>query len=84
MDFFVIQVEVVTDDHPPEIIETLEEGWFFGAQSLVVVAPRSVSVRAATHVDIFVLRKQDLDDALEFYADMQEKISKKVIELYGE
>lgn len=65
------------------MIETLDDGSFFGEKSMVITTPRIVSVRAATHVDIFVLKKEDLDDALKYYSDMKEKISEKVQQLYG-
>ncbi|KAK3754984.1 hypothetical protein QZH41_004423 [Actinostola sp. cb2023] len=76
-------VEVVTEEHPPEVIETLDEGSFFGEKSLVISTPRNVSVRAATHVDIFLLKKEDLDEALKYYAEVKAQISEKVYQLYG-
>ncbi|KXJ13549.1 Cyclic nucleotide-gated channel rod photoreceptor subunit alpha [Exaiptasia diaphana] len=76
-------VEIVTEEQPPEVMETLEEGGFFGEKSLVISTPRNFSVRAATHADVFMLKKDDLDEALEYFADVKAKVSEKVNMLYG-
>ena len=59
-----LQIEVVTDDDPPEVIETLEKGQYFGDRCLIQASPHQVSLRAVTHVEMLVLSKEDLDAVL--------------------
>lgn len=58
------QIEVVTDEDPPEIIETLEKGQYFGEWCLIYASPHQVSLRAVTNVGMLVLSKKDLDAVL--------------------
>lgn len=60
----MFQVEAVTDEDPPEVIETFEKGDFFGEICLIHASPQKVSLRAVTHVDMLVLSKDDLDAVL--------------------
>ena len=79
---FIIQVEVVTEEETPEVIETLEKGSSFGEETLVYNSPRKESVRAVTHVSVFVLSKEDLDNVLGFYSDVAARVMQKATELY--
>ncbi|KAJ7372501.1 hypothetical protein OS493_019010 [Desmophyllum pertusum] len=66
-EMFIIRkglVEAVTDEDPPEVIETFEKGDFFGEICLIHASPQKVSLRAVTHVDMLVLSKDDLDAVL--------------------
>ena len=45
----------------------LGEGEYFGEESLVEHAPRTCSARALSHVDMFALRKSDLEDVFRAY-----------------
>ena len=57
-------MEVVTEEDPPEVIETLEKGDYFGEMFLIHACPQKMSLRAVTHVDMLVLSKEDLDALL--------------------
>jgi len=66
-EMFIIRkglIEVVTEEDPPEVIETLEKGQYFGERCLIHASPHQVSFRAVTHVDMLVLSKEDLDAVL--------------------
>ena len=76
------QVEVVTDEDPPEVIETLEKGNFFGEVCLVYASPQKESVRAVTNVDIFVLTKEDVDSVLAHYDDVTAQVVEVANRLY--
>lgn len=81
---FLLQVEVVTDEDPPEVMETLEEGSFFGERNLVFTSPRGESSRAVTHVDMLVLTKEDLDCVLSHYEELADHVLKVANGLYPE
>ena len=83
MSWLYLQVEVVSEDEPPAILATLIEGDIFGEISLVSSIPRRVTVRAKTHVDIFTLSKESLDEVLQHYPDMQEVIERQAFERFG-
>ncbi|KAI9184339.1 hypothetical protein H9P43_003392 [Blastocladiella emersonii ATCC 22665] len=73
------KVEVVSDDLL-EVYDAMGEGTFFGEVSLLLSCPRTDNIRAATHCDIRVLSKPDLDQILEHFPDMAERIYAKAQE----
>ena len=81
--FCVLQVEIVTDENPPEVIETLEKGDFYGEICLVYASPHNVSVRAVSHVDMLVLTKEDLDSVLAHYGEVAVHIKEVAERLYS-
>ena len=78
----VFQVEVVTDEDPPEVMETFEEGTFFGERNLVFTSPRDESFRAVTNVDVLVLTKEDVDSVLSCYEDVAAHVQSMASMLY--
>lgn len=76
-------MEVITEEEPPEVIETLESGCYFGEETLVYNSPRKESVRAVTHVSVFVLSKDDLDTVLSFYSDAAVQVMQNATEHYN-
>ena len=51
-------------DESGKRVRTLSDGDFFGEIALLTEAPRSMSVRALSHCDLFVLSKADLRKSL--------------------
>ena len=82
MSLRLFQVEIVTDEDPPEVIETLEKGDFYGEICLVYASPHKVSVRAVTHVDMLVLSKEAVDSVLAHYGDVSAHIKEVAQRLY--
>ncbi len=68
-------VEVVSEDGKI-VFAVLKKGDFFGEISLVFDIPRTLSVRAATNCDLFVLNKDDLDSILSYYPNIWEQMEK--------
>ncbi|XP_074616516.1 uncharacterized protein LOC141875947 [Acropora palmata] len=84
-EMFIIRkglVEIVTEDDPPEVIETIDQGHFYGEMSLVYTRPHKVSVRAVTHVDMLVLSKEDLDSVLVHYGEIEIHVREVAESLY--
>lgn len=75
-------MEIVTEDDPPEVIETLDQGHFYGEMCLVCPSPHKVSVRAVTHVDMLVLSKEDLDSVLVHYGEIEVHVKEIAERLY--
>lgn len=75
-------MEIVTEDDPPEVIETIDQGHFYGEMSLVYTRPHKVSVRAVTHVDMLVLSKEDLDSVLVHYGEIEIHVREVAESLY--
>ena len=69
-------VEVVSEDGST-VFASMGEGKFFGEISVLSQLPRTASIRAATNCALFVLRKVDLDLALEAYPHINEQIKEE-------
>ncbi|ORZ40800.1 hypothetical protein BCR44DRAFT_64382 [Catenaria anguillulae PL171] len=69
-----VQIIAVDKQGKESVISVLRENAYFGEISLYLSRPRTVSVRAATAVDILVLTKQALDPLLKLYPDVRESI----------
>ncbi|KAI9222061.1 hypothetical protein BC828DRAFT_379403 [Blastocladiella britannica] len=70
------KVEIVSENLV-EVYEALGEGSFFGEVSIIMNCPRTDNIRAATHCDIRVLAKADLDQILVHFPDMAQRILAK-------
>ncbi|XP_068721896.1 uncharacterized protein [Montipora capricornis] len=84
-EMFIIRkglVEIVTDDDPPEVIETLDQGHFYGDICLVYSRPHKVSARAVSHVDMLVLTKESLDSVLVHYGEIAAHVKEVAEKLY--
>ncbi|RMX52129.1 hypothetical protein pdam_00015157 [Pocillopora damicornis] len=84
-EMFIIRkglVEVVTEEDPPEVIETLEKGDYFGEMFLIHACPQKMSLRAVTHVDMLVLSKEDLDALLVHDLHVAKQVSEVAERLY--
>ena len=75
-------MEVVTEEDPPEVIETLEKGDYFGEMFLIHACPQKMSLRAATHVDMLLLSKEDLDALLVHDLHVAKQVSEVAERLY--
>ena len=76
-EMFIIHrgvVEVVSDDSPPIVYDTMEAGNFFGEVSLMFPVPRTASIRAKNYVDMFVLTKEDLQSVLKHFPEYEAQI----------
>ena len=69
-------VDVVSEDGST-VFASMGEGKFFGEISVLSQLPRTASIRAATNCSLFVLRKVDLDLALEAYPHINEQIKEE-------
>ncbi|XP_074659484.1 uncharacterized protein LOC141912168 [Tubulanus polymorphus] len=75
-EMFFIQegfAEVVNED-TGEVLHILPTGTVFGEMSLLSEGPRSSSIRAGSNVDVFQLKKKDMDDVLTFYPNIKQNI----------
>jgi len=67
-------VEVVSEHDNPIIFDTMTPGRFFGEISTIFKCPRTASIRTQTNVEMFVLKKKDLDVVLSHYPQIRKKI----------
>ena len=78
-----LQIEVIREEDPPEVIETLEKDQYFGEKCLIHVSLHQVSLRAVTHVDMLVLSKEDLDGVLIHDESVASQVHKVAERLYS-
>ncbi|XP_037085638.1 uncharacterized protein LOC119106145 [Pollicipes pollicipes] len=69
----------ITDDDG-NATKTLGPGGFFGEVSVLFSVPRTVTIRAQTNADLFVLTKNDLQDVLENCPEIKREIERIAIE----
>ena len=79
------QVQVVTGPSSDEkILAYLGPGNFFGELALLLDEPRSATVRVVIDVEVWVLRKHDLEAMLEDHAiialQMSRELSRRLVE----
>lgn len=60
-------------------VNTLGEGMFFGEIALLVKAARNASIVARTFVDVFVLTKTDVDEALVVFPEYKSAIYREAL-----
>ena len=77
-----LQIEVITENDPPEVIEKLEKGQYFGEKCLIQASPHRVSLRAVTHVEMLVLSKEDLDAVLILDESVAQQVHEAAERLY--
>jgi CRP-like cAMP-binding protein len=82
--FFIQQgvVEVVSEDGRV-VFASMRDGEFFGEISLVFSCPRTASIRTATHCDMFVLSKTDLDQVLKSFPEIREQVRSEAEERFA-
>ncbi|CAH1786243.1 unnamed protein product [Owenia fusiformis] len=68
------EVEVLSEDDDDTPIAVLKSGKLFGEVSLIYSLPRTATIRAATHCDIMVLDKSDLNLVLSHYPEILPKL----------
>jgi CRP-like cAMP-binding protein len=76
------KVELVDEDMDT-VVEVIEEGDYFGQKSLVYQIPREIAVRALTHVDLFLVSREDFDQIVEHHPSAEEHVAKVAKEVYG-
>ncbi|KAL1921420.1 uncharacterized protein VTP21DRAFT_11136 [Calcarisporiella thermophila] len=57
-----------------DLLGRLLPGQFFGEISVLTNVPRTASIRAATRIEVFVLKKKDLDFILKHYPEAAEQV----------
>jgi glucose-6-phosphate 1-dehydrogenase len=62
--FFIVRGEVEALTDGDKVVGTLREGDFFGEIALLLSQPRTASIRAKTHCDLYVLDKKSLNRVL--------------------
>ncbi|XP_068704187.1 uncharacterized protein [Montipora foliosa] len=85
-EMFIIRkglVEILTDDDPPKVIKTLDQGQFCGEICLVYSRPHKISARAVSHVDTLVLTKENLDSVLVYYGEIAAHVKEVAEKLYS-
>jgi len=76
----LLEVFAVNDEGVEIEVGRIAPGQFFGEMSLLTGEPRSATVRAATEIVIFEVRKADLEPLLEARPELAHEITEKVAE----
>jgi glucose-6-phosphate 1-dehydrogenase len=69
-------------DETGKLLMTLDEGNYFGELSLLETRPRSATVRAVTHCDLFTLHKTDFDKLLADHPELARDLRRAAVERY--
>jgi glucose-6-phosphate 1-dehydrogenase len=72
--FFVVRGEVEALVDGDKVVGTLREGDFFGETALLLSQPRTASVRAKTHCDLYVLDKKSFNRVLRDHPQLAKSI----------
>jgi CRP-like cAMP-binding protein/voltage-gated potassium channel Kch len=65
----VVELFTRRPDGSEVVLGILTEGAHFGEISLLRQEPRTASIRASTHIDMYTVTKEALDDVLTYYPD---------------
>ena len=82
--YFICRGEVEVIDSSGKVVQTLEDGDFFGEIGLLMATKRTATVRAKTLCDLFVLTKQDFSRILQDhpqFADSMMQVAKERYDL---
>lgn len=60
------------------IIATLDSGAYFGELSVIMNAAHAVSVRAATHVSMFALEREELRKLVDLYPSVGARLADSI------
>jgi glucose-6-phosphate 1-dehydrogenase len=69
--YFICRGQAEVVDAAGRVLNTLNEGDFFGELSLLLSGPRTATVRAVTVCDLFVLERADLEKVLHDYPQLR-------------
>jgi glucose-6-phosphate 1-dehydrogenase len=72
--YFICRGQVEVLDGAGKLLNTLDEGNFFGETSLLLSQPRTASIRAATSCNLFVLDKSDFQRILKDHSQFAHSI----------
>ena len=67
-------VQVLLDEAPGVVVETLGDGSYFGERILVGEYKRNASVQAKTYCECMILSAQDFDRVTQYYPGVKQKI----------
>jgi CRP-like cAMP-binding protein len=75
------QVEIISDERDgPGVLARLGADEFFGEMALLTGKPRSMTARAATHTNLWVLYRSDFDDLINRYPSISLALSRVLSE----
>lgn len=75
------QVEIISAEREgPDVLARLGTDEFFGEMALLTGKPRSMSARAATHTNLWVLYRSDFDDLINRYPSISLALSRVLSE----
>ncbi len=80
--YVICRGEVEVIDRAGKVVSTLADGDCFGEVGLLMATPRTATVRARTHCDLFVLTKSDFRRILQDYPHFAEDIERLARERY--
>jgi len=81
--YLICHGEVEVIDGMDEVVQTLQDGDFFGEISLLISTQRTATVRAKTLTDLFVLEKSDFSRILRDHPQFAETMMKVAKERYS-
>lgn len=69
-------------DDSDSVLAILGEGQYIGQRTLVYNESRTTSMRASTHVDVFLVERSDYERVVEHHPSVEEQIHCTAEELY--
>ena len=73
-------VEVFPNDRRFRILKSV--GDFFGEVSLLQKTPRSANVRAITKCNIYVMKRVDYEEVMQYYPDERQSLERKLLPIF--
>ncbi len=80
--YFIARGQAEVLDAQEHVVATLAEGNFFGELALLFDLPRNATIRAKTNCDLFVLGKDDFQNALKSHPEFASQLRKIAHERY--